>query len=113
MKHKTIIEPFRIKSVEPIQLSTEKERIQYLREARYNPFLLRSDAVIIDLLTDSGTSAMSAQQWAGMMAGDEAYAGSRSWLKMEKAVQDLTGMQHVLPTHQGRAGERILYGHLF
>jgi tryptophanase len=112
MQHKTIIEPFRIKSVEPIQLSTEKERIQYLKEARYNPFLLRSDAVIIDLLTDSGTSAMSAQQWAGMMAGDEAYAGSRSWLKMEKAVQDLTGMQHVLPTHQGRAGERILYGHL-
>jgi tryptophanase len=112
MQHKTIIEPFRIKSVEPIQLSTEKERIQYLKEARYNPFLLRSDNVIIDLLTDSGTSAMSAQQWAGMMAGDEAYAGSRSWLKMEKAVQDLTGMQHVLPTHQGRAGERILYGHL-
>ena len=112
MQHRTIIEPFRIKSVEPIQLSTEKERIQYLKEARYNPFLLRSDNVIIDLLTDSGTSAMSAQQWAGMMAGDEAYAGSRSWLRMQEAVQKLTGMEHVLPTHQGRAAERILYGHL-
>ena len=109
MKHKTIIEPFRIKSVEPIRLSTEEERIQYLKDAKYNPFLLHSSEVIIDFLTDSGTSAMSAEQWAGVMRGDEAYAGSSSWLKMEAEVKDLTGFEHVLPTHQGRAGERIIY----
>lgn len=112
MKHNTIIEPFRIKSVEPISLSTEAERTRYLNEAHFNPFLLESDKVIIDLLTDSGTSAMSAAQWGGIMEGDEAYAGSRSWLRMQKAVRDLTGMEHVLPTHQGRAAERIIYGHL-
>ncbi|MBV6404263.1 MAG: tryptophanase [Flavobacteriales bacterium] len=112
MKHRTIIEPFRIKSVEPIGLSTEAERTRYLAEAHYNPFLLRSRDVIIDLMTDSGTSAMSAHQWAGIMEGDEAYAGSRSWERMQAEVQDLTGMEHVLPTHQGRAAERILYGHL-
>jgi len=112
MRHRTIIEPFRIKSVEPIALSTEEERIRYLREAHFNPFLLESDKVIIDLLTDSGTSAMSAAQWGGMMEGDEAYAGSRSWLKMQRAIRDLTGMEHVLPTHQGRAAERIIYSHL-
>ena len=112
MHHRTIIEPFRIKSVEPIGLSTEAERVEYLKEAHYNPFLLRSRDVIIDLMTDSGTSAMSAHQWAGMMEGDEAYAGSRSWERMLAEVQDLTGMEHVLPTHQGRAAERILYGHL-
>jgi tryptophanase len=112
MKHRTIIEPFRIKSVEPIGISTEADRVEYLKEAHYNPFLLRSRNVIIDLMTDSGTSAMSAHQWAGMMEGDEAYAGSRSWERMLAEVQDLTGMEHVLPTHQGRAAERILYGHL-
>lgn len=112
MHHRTIIEPFRIKSVEPIGLSTEAERVEYLKEAHYNPFLLRSRDVIIDLMTDSGTSAMSAHQWAGMMEGDEAYAGSRSWERMQAEVQDLTGMEHILPTHQGRAAERILYGHL-
>lgn len=112
MKHRTIIEPFRSKSVEPIGLSTEAERVEYLKEAHYNPFLLRSRDVIIDLMTDSGTSAMSAHQWAGMMEGDEAYAGSRSWERMLAEVQDLTGMEHVLPTHQGRAAERILCGHL-
>lgn len=112
MQHKTIIEPFRIKSVEPIHLSTESERIGALKAAHYNPFLLDSDQVIIDLLTDSGTSAMSADQWAGIMNGDEAYAGSRSWKRMQRAVQSLTGMEHVLPTHQGRAAERIIYGHL-
>ena len=112
MHHRTIIEPFRIKSVEPIGLSIEAERVEYLKEAHYNPFLLRSRDVIIDLMTDSGTSAMSAHQWAGMMEGDEAYAGSRSWERMQAEVQDLTGMEHVLPTHQGRAAERILYGHL-
>ena len=112
MRHRTIIEPFRIKSVEPIRLSTEAERIDALRDAHYNPFLLDSDKVIIDLLTDSGTSAMSVDQWAGVMVGDEAYAGSRSWKRMERAVHDLTGMAHVLPTHQGRAAERIIYGTL-
>ncbi len=112
MRHRTIIEPFRIKSVEPIRLSTESERAAALQAAHYNPFLLDSDQVIIDLLTDSGTSAMSVEQWAGVMVGDEAYAGSRSWQRMERAVHDLTGMAHVLPTHQGRAAERIIYGHL-
>jgi tryptophanase len=112
MKHKTVIEPFRIKSVEPISVSTEEERVEYLKRAHYNPFLLRSDEVIIDFMTDSGTSAMSAKQWAGMMEGDEAYAGSRSWERMESEVRDLTGLEHILPTHQGRAAERIIYGHL-
>jgi tryptophanase len=98
--------------VEPIGISTEAERVELLKEAHYNPFLLRSRDVIIDLMTDSGTSAMSAHQWAGIMEGDEAYAGSRSWLRMENEVQDLTGMQYILPTHQGRAAERIVYGHL-
>ncbi len=112
MKHRTIIEPFRIKSVEPIGLSTEEERAEHLINAHYNPFLLHSSDVIIDLMTDSGTSAMSAHQWAGMMEGDEAYAGSRSWERMEQEVRDLTGMPHVLPAHQGRAAERIIYGHL-
>ena len=112
MKHRTIIEPFRIKSVEPIGISTAAERREQLAMAHYNPFLLRSKDLIIDLMTDSGTSAMSAQQWAGMMEGDEAYAGSRSWERMELAVQELTTMANVLPTHQGRAAERIIYGHL-
>lgn len=110
MKHRTIIEPFRIKSVEPIRLSTEEERSSFLKKAHYNPFLLESDQVIIDFLTDSGTSAMSASQWAGVMGGDEAYAGSRSWARMKDEIEDLTGFTHILPTHQGRAGERIIYG---
>ena len=112
MKHKTIIEPFKIKSVEPIFMSTVAEREKFLEKANFNTFLLKSDQVIIDFLTDSGTSAMSADQWAGVMIGDESYAGSKSWERMEKAVKHLTGMEFVLPTHQGRAAERILYGHL-
>lgn len=109
MAFKTIIEPFRIKSVEPIHLSTFDERKKYLQRAHYNPFLLKSGEVIIDFLTDSGTSAMSNKQWAAMMEGDESYAGATSWTKFEKAVSDLTGMKYILPVHQGRAGERILY----
>jgi len=108
--HKTIIEPFRIKSVEPFRMSSEKDRLEYLKAAHYNPFLLTSDQVMIDMLTDSGTSAMSARQWAGIIVGDEAYAGSRSWTKMEKEVRDLTGFDYIIPTHQGRAAERIIYG---
>ncbi len=112
MAIKTIIEPFRIKMVEPIRMSSEEERIEYLEMAHYNPFLLKSENVIIDLLTDSGTSAMSAKQWGGVMEGDESYAGSRSWMKMEDEIREQTGCEFILPTHQGRAGERILYGHL-
>jgi len=112
MKHKTIIEPFKIKSVEPIYVTTEEQRVISLKNAKNNPFLLKSDQVIIDFLTDSGTSAMSAEQWAGIMRGDESYAGSKSWERMEDAVKHLTGMEFILPTHQGRAAERIIYGHL-
>ncbi|MEZ5497544.1 MAG: tryptophanase [Gammaproteobacteria bacterium] len=109
MQHKTIIEPFRIKSVEPIEMSTEDQRLEYLKEAHNNLFLIESRKVIIDLLTDSGTSAMSANQWAGIMRGDESYAGARSWERMRDEIRDLTGYQYVIPTHQGRAGESILY----
>jgi tryptophanase len=112
MKHKTIIEPFKIKMVEPITMSTEEERVSFLKNAHYNTFLLNSEEVIIDFLTDSGTSAMSASQWGGIMEGDESYAGSKSWIKMKKAVQHLTGHEFILPTHQGRAAERIIYGYL-
>jgi tryptophanase len=112
MPFKTIIEPFKIKSVEPIYMTTEAEREQYLRDAHYNPFLLHSRQVIIDLLTDSGTSAMSSEQWAGIMRGDESYAGAQSWHRFESEVQDLTGYPYILPTHQGRAAERILYSYL-
>ena len=112
MTFKTIIEPFRIKSVETIRMTSPEERAHFLREAHYNPFLLPSDKVLIDLLTDSGTSAMSSRQWAAMMLGDESYAGAKSWERFYAELNDLTGMPHILPTHQGRAAERILYSHL-
>jgi tryptophanase len=112
MKYKTIIEPFRVKMVESIRMTTEKERQKFLKEAKHNLFLLKAEDVIIDLLTDSGIAAMSSKQWAGMMIGDESYAGAKSWKKMEATIKDLTGYRHVLPTHQGRAAERILYGRM-
>ena len=105
----TIIEPFRVRSVEPIRFTTMAEREVKLAAAGYNPFLLRASDVLIDLLTDSGTGAMSSRQWAGMIASDESYAGASSFYKFEAAVQDITGFKHVIPTHQGRAAEHILF----
>jgi tryptophanase len=106
---KTIIEPFKIKTVEPIQFTTVEERERILRMAGYNPFMIRAEDVLIDLLTDSGTSAMSAAQWAGMMEGDESYAGARSFFRFEKIAKEITGFKYIIPTHQGRAAEKILF----
>jgi tryptophanase len=106
---RTIIEPFRIKMVEPIRLTSTAEREAILRSAGFNLFLVSAEHVLIDLLTDSGTAAMSSEQWAGMLRGDESYAGARSWFRFEKVLRELTGMPHILPTHQGRASERILF----
>jgi tryptophanase len=105
----TIIEPFRIKSVEPIYFNTREERTAILSNAFYNPFLIHAKDVLIDLLTDSGTSAMSSEQWAGIMRGDESYAGSPSFFRFEEAVKSITGMPEIIPTHQGRAAEKILF----
>ncbi len=106
---KTIIEPFKIKVVERIRVTTLEEREEMLRKAGYNLFLIPAEDVLIDLLTDSGTAAMSAAQWAAMMDGDEAYAGSRSWFHFEETVREVFGFSYVIPTHQGRAAERILF----
>jgi len=112
MHHKVTIEPFRIKTIEQIRMTTEEERVQFIEKAHYNPFLLTAEEVIIDLLTDSGTSAMSADQWSGIMRGDESYAGARSWIRMRDAIQDMTGYPYILPTHQGRAAEHLLYNNI-
>ncbi len=106
---KTIIEPFKIKSVEPIKFTTKEERIKILQDAGYNTFLIRSEDVIIDLLTDSGTSAMSSEQWSGIMKGDESYAGAKSFFRFEVAVKKITNHNFIIPTHQGRAAEKILF----
>ena len=106
---KTIIEPFRIKSVEPLRHTTPPERERYLEAAGYNLFLVEARHILIDLLTDSGTSAMSTGQWAAMMRGDESYAGSESFFRLKRVVDNLTGFRHMIPAHQGRAAERILF----
>ncbi len=109
MPIRTIIEPFRIKSVEPIRWTTREQREEFLRKAYYNLFLLPADDVLIDLLTDSGTGAMSTYQWGAIMEGDESYAGSKSYNRFRDSIQDIFGYKHVIPTHQGRAAERILF----
>ncbi|TAL69925.1 MAG: tryptophanase [Bacteroidetes bacterium] len=106
---KTVIEPFKIKSIEPIALTTYEQRKKLIKDAFYNTFYLKSEDITIDLLTDSGTTAMSARQWGKLMEGDESYAGSKSYYKFENAVKDFTNFKHIIPTHQGRAAERILF----
>ncbi len=105
----TVIEPFRIRSVEPIGFTTPEKRKELLKKAGYNPFILKARDILIDLLTDSGTGAMSSKQWAGMIASDESYAGARSFYRFQDAVQDITDFKHIIPTHQGRAAEHILF----
>ncbi len=106
---KTIIEPFRIKSVEPLRMTTVSERKSNLKRAHWNLFRVPAEEILIDLLTDSGTGAMSSEQWAGIMRGDESYAGATSWFRFQRRVREITGFRHIIPTHQGRAAERILF----
>jgi len=106
---KTIIEPFKIKSVEPIRFTSKEERIEILKTAGYNTFLIHAEDVLIDLLTDSGTSAMSSDQWSGIMRGDESYAGAKSFFRFEDAVKKITGDKFIIPAHQGRAAEKIIF----
>ncbi|MCI0596766.1 MAG: tryptophanase [candidate division Zixibacteria bacterium] len=106
---KTIIESFKIKSVEPIKMTTRAQREEIIKTARYNPFLIRAEDVLIDLLTDSGTSAMSSEQWAALMRGDESYAGAQSFFRFEAVVKEIFGFSQIIPTHQGRAAEKILF----
>ncbi len=106
---KTIIEPFKIKSVEPIRMTDRQEREAILKEAGYNLFTIKAEDVLIDYLTDSGTSSMSSEQWAAIMRGDESYAGSRSFFRFESEIRRITGFSNVIPTHQGRAAEKILF----
>jgi tryptophanase len=107
---RTLIEPFRIKSIEPIRMTTRAERERLLEAAKLNVFKLRAEDVLIDWLTDSGTGAMSSRQWGAIMQGDESYAGARSFFRLEAVIQDITGMKHFIPTHQGRAAEKVLFG---
>src|SRR5690625_4484410 len=107
MERKYVAEPYKIKVVEPIAVTTLEQREQTIKEAGYNTFLINSKDVYIDLLTDSGTTAMSDNQWAGMMLGDESYAGSRNFQHLERAVQEIYGFKYVVPTHQGRGAENL------
>jgi len=110
MPNRTMIDPFRIKSVEPIRVTTREERVKYLEAAKLNVFLLKAEDVLIDWLTDSGTGAMSSAQWAAIMLGDESYAGAKSYYRLKETLADITGMEHFIPTHQGRAAEKVLFG---
>jgi len=110
MPDRTMIEPFRIKAVEPIKVTTREERVSRLEAAKLNVFLLKAEDVLLDWLTDSGTGAMSSAQWAAIMLGDESYAGAKSYFRLKETLADITGMEHFIPTHQGRAAEKVLFG---